>query len=46
MNENQDFEQKSFSRSSQGVHKNGQDAFRLMKWLVYYDSCYYGIISC
>ena len=45
MNENQDFEQNNYSRSSQGVYKIGHDSIRITNWLAYYDRSYYEIIN-
>ena len=39
-----DYETKAFSRNSWGIHKAGNDAFRMMKWMVvdtYHDSMNY-----
>ena len=45
MLKNPDFEQYSWSRTSQGIYKIGHDSIRLMKWICFYDRSYCGIIS-
>ena len=41
MLENPNFEQDYWSKTAEGIHKNGHDIIRLMKWLIYYDRFYY-----
>ena len=37
MNSNPDFEQKYYSKTTEGVYKIGHDSIRILKWLAYYD---------
>ena len=37
-----DFEQDYWSRTAEGIYKNGHDSIRLMKWICYYDRSYDG----
>ena len=41
MLENPNFEQKKYSLTSTGIYRFGHDSIRLMKWICYYDRCYY-----
>ena len=41
-----DFEQVFWSRTAEGIHKNGRDSIRLMKWLIYFDRSYYDNMNC
>ena len=43
MLENPDFEQDYWSRTAEGIYKNGRDSNRLKKWLAFYDRFYYEI---
>ena len=45
MLENSDFEQDSWSRTTEGIYKIGHYSIRLMKWLGYYDRSYYENIN-
>ena len=38
---NPDFEQDLWSRTATGIYEIGHDSIRLMKWICYYDRCYY-----
>ena len=38
---NPKFEQDYWSRTAEGIYKNGHDSIRLMKWLMFYDRSYY-----
>ena len=42
MLKNPDFDQNYYSRTATGIYKIGHDSVRLIKWLAYYDSFYYG----
>ena len=41
MLENPDFEQDYYSKTAEGIYKNGHNSIKLMKWLVYSDRSYY-----
>ena len=43
--ENPDFEQEYWSRTAEGIYKNGHDSIRLMKWICYYDRSFYENIN-
>ena len=39
--EKPDFEQKYYSRTTEGIYTIGHDSIRLMKWLAHYDRSHY-----
>ena len=41
MSENPDFEQDHWSRSAEGIYRNGHDSITTMKWLNFYDRSLY-----
>ena len=41
MLENSDFELNYWSRTAKNIHKIVHDSIGLMKWIRYYDRCYY-----
>ena len=41
MLESPNFEEKYWSRTAIGIHKNGYDSIRLLKWICYYDRSHY-----
>ena len=45
MNENPDFEQDHWSRTAEGIFKNGHDSVGLIKWLIYYDRSYHDNVN-
>ena len=45
MNKNPDFEQNHYSRTSVGIYKIGYESLRLVKWLIYFDRCFYENIN-
>ena len=45
MEENPNFEQNYWSRTSKGIYKIGHDSIRLIKWICYYDRSYYENIN-
>ena len=42
---NPDYEQNYWSRTATGIYKIGHDSIRLMKWICYYERCYYENIN-
>ena len=41
LNENPDFEQEYWSRTTTGVFKTGHDSIRLLNWLAYFERSFY-----
>ena len=41
MIENPDFEQNYYSRTAESIYKSRHENFRLMNWLIYYDTSYH-----
>ena len=45
MLENLNFEQNHYSMTSTDIYRIAHDSIRLMKWICYYDRCYYENIN-
>ena len=43
---NPNFEQNKYSLTSTGIYKTAHDSIRLMKWICYYDRCFYENKNC